>query len=402
MRHKSEIMKKIYPLIIVLIAHFANAQSKDISKIQLKNSAQTLIDSKDGNLLMAAYGEVHFNQPFAENIQYNGSLDVHRQVLLFGYKFDSKTSFITEIEIEHIKEVYLEQAFLNYKAKPWLNLQAGLMLIPMGIVNEYHEPTTFNGVERPMINNVIIPTTWREIGAGIAGNLSDIGLRYQVYAVNGPLGYDNGPKLSGRKPIRGARQKGSQVTISDFDLSGRLTYYGIKGLNFGFSGYFGQTESSLFNNLNQDSTMLSRQADSSSIGINMISSDFRYQLKNFEARGEFIWMNLKNTNEYNAITDQDLGQTAYGYYAEVGYNIGSIFNLKNKLVPFIRYSNYDTHHKVSTNQIRNLNYNNEVITTGISCFLNPNFVVKADYQKQKNGKNIASNTFNAGVGYWFR
>jgi phosphate-selective porin len=148
--------------------------------------------------------------------------------------------------------------------------------------------------------------------------------------------------------------------------------------------------------------MLSRQADSSSIGINMISSDFRYQLKNFEARGEFIWMNLKNTNEYNAITDQDLGQTAYGYYAEVGYNIGSIFNLKNKLVPFIRYSNYDTHHKVSTNQIRNLNYNNEVITTGISCFLNPNFVVKADYQKQKNGKNIASNTFNAGVGYWFR
>ncbi|MGB1039147.1 MAG: hypothetical protein ACPGYY_10925, partial [Bacteroidia bacterium] len=190
-------------IILVFVSGALLAQTNDTTVTQRKNSAQTLIDSKGGNLLMAAYGEVHYNQPFGNSSQYNGQLDVHRQVLLFGYKFDKKTTFVTEIEIEHIKEVYLEQAFLNYQAKPWLNVQAGLLLIPMGIVNEYHEPTTFNGVERPMLDNVMVPTTWREIGAGIAGNIPNVGLRYQLYAVNGPLGYDNGAKLNGKKPIRG-------------------------------------------------------------------------------------------------------------------------------------------------------------------------------------------------------
>lgn len=395
-------MQKIILILSLITTVNSYAQTIDSSKIQLKNSAQTLIDSKDGNLLMAAYGEVHFNQPMAKNTNYNGSLDVHRQVLLFGYKFDSKTSFITEIEIEHIKEVYLEQAFLNYKAKPWLNLQAGLLLIPMGIVNEYHEPTTFNGVERPLINSVITPTTWREIGAGVAGNIPSIGLRYQFYGVNGPLGFDQQGKLKGGKPIRGARQKGSQVTMSDIDLSGRLTYYGVRGLNLGISGYFGKTESSLYNNLHEDSLFQKRQADSSSIGVQILSGDFRYQRKNFEARGEIIWMNLSNTEKYNAFTGQNIGETVYGYYAEIGYNLASILKSKNKLVPFIRYSNYDTHHQVTSSIVTNPSYKNNVITGGLSWFLNPNFVVKGDYQQITNGNNKTVNSLNLGVGYWFR
>ncbi|MBT8327482.1 MAG: hypothetical protein KJP21_07145, partial [Bacteroidia bacterium] len=295
-------MKHLILLLLFCATFGAKAQTKDSTVTQRKNSAQTLIDSKGGNLLMAAYGEVHYNQQVDPDTRYNGELDVHRQVLLFGYKFDQKTSFITEIEIEHIKEVFLEQAFLNYQAKPWLNVQAGLLLIPMGIVNEYHEPTTFNGVERPVIDNVLVPTTWREIGAGVAGNIPNAGLRYQLYLVNGPLGYDGSAKLNGSKPIRGARQKGSQVTMTSPDFSGKLTYYGIKGLDFGLAGYFGNTESSLFNNLKKDSLAQLNQADSSSIGIAMIGVDFRYQLKKFETRGELILANLSNTDQYNALT----------------------------------------------------------------------------------------------------
>ena len=395
-------MRKSLFWIVLISPYLSFAQLSDSSKTQLKNSAQTLIDSKDGNLLLAAYGEVHFNQPMAEKTSYNGSLDVHRQVLLFGYKFDNKTSFITEIEIEHIKEVYLEQAFLNYKAKPWLNIQAGLLLIPIGIINEYHEPTTFNGVERPLINSTIIPTTWREIGAGVAGNIPSIGLRYQLYAVNGPLGFDNEAKLNGEKPIRGARQKGSQVTMTGIDVSGRLTYYGVRGLNLALSGYWGKTESSLYHNLHDDSLSMKSRADSSSVGVRMISGDFRFQKKNFEARGELILMNLSNTSQYNAFTNQDLGKTAYGYYAEVGYNIGKLIHAKNKVVPFFRYSNYDTHQQTSASLISNPNYKNWAYTSGISWFINPNFVVKGDYQHFINGNNNTLNMINLGVGYWFR
>lgn len=389
--------------LITLIANQVFGQVKnDSNYIPRVNSAQTLIASKDGNLLMAAYGEVHFNQPFGSNTRNNGMLDVHRQVLLFGYRFNKKTSFITEIEIEHIKEVYLEQAFLNHEIKPWLNFQAGLMLIPMGIVNEYHEPTVFNGVERPVIDNVLVPTTWREIGAGFAGNLTNIGLRYQLYAVNGPLGYDGEGQLNGAKPIRGARQKGSQVTMSHPDFAGKLTYFGVKGLDIGLAAYIGQTESSLFNNLSLDSTHLVAQADSSSVGVQMVGLDFRYQLKKFQARGQWIMLNLTNTNQYNGLVGSNLGTSAYGYYLEAGYDVSSWFKLKQRLVPFVRYSSYNTHASVNEGQGVNAAFQNDIVTTGLSYFLTNSMVLKADYQRIEDGNNKVRNTVNAGLGYWFR
>jgi len=93
---------------------------------------------------------------------------VHRLVIFIGHKFNDKLSFFSEIELEHVKEIYVEQAFLEYKLTSWMNLRGGLVLIPMGIVNEYHEPPTFNGVERPNLDKYIVPTTWREIGLGLA------------------------------------------------------------------------------------------------------------------------------------------------------------------------------------------------------------------------------------------
>jgi len=190
--------------------------------------------------------------------------------------------------------------------------------------------------------------------------------------------------------------------MTGIDVSGRLTYYGVRGLNLALSGYWGKTESSLYHNLHDDSLSMKSRADSSSVGVRMISGDFRFQKKNFEARGELILMNLSNTSQYNAFTNQDLGKTAYGYYAEVGYNIGKLIHAKNKVVPFFRYSNYDTHQQTSASLIANPNYKNWAYTSGISWFINPNFVVKGDYQHFINGNNNTLNMINLGVGYWFR
>jgi hypothetical protein len=111
------------------------------------------------------------------------------------------------------------------------NFKGGLLLIPMGIVNEYHEPTTFNGVERPLIENRITPTTWREIGFGITGTVLPASLKYQAYVVNGFNGYDGDANLTGSKGFRSGRQKGAESYISSPSFTGKIEYFGIRGLN---------------------------------------------------------------------------------------------------------------------------------------------------------------------------
>ncbi len=111
------------------------------------NMAQTILNNQSSNpLTIGLYAQIDYNQPINSGVRQNGKMDVHRLVTFLGYRFNSRTHFISEIEVEHVKEIYIEQAFINYAIRPQLNIRAGLMLIPMGIINEYHEPPTFNGV----------------------------------------------------------------------------------------------------------------------------------------------------------------------------------------------------------------------------------------------------------------
>nr|MBC8295454.1 hypothetical protein [Pelagibacterales bacterium] len=142
---------------------------------------QNLTNIESG-LTIGGYGEVTYNDPD----EGSSELDVQRLVMLFVYKFDDRVSFITEIEYEHVKEVYIEQAWLNYALNDNTNLRAGLLLVPMGIVNEYHEPTTYKAVARPTLDNTIVPTTWRDIGIAVSGRLNNLNMRYQSYMMNGP------------------------------------------------------------------------------------------------------------------------------------------------------------------------------------------------------------------------
>jgi len=166
-------------LLINLLVYSTFGQKTDSIQTQSQNIADRMLSS-DSKLTLGGYGEVHYNQPINNNQKNNGVLDVHRLVVLLGYNFNTKVQFVSEIEFEHVSEVFIEQAFLQYKLNSYLNFRAGLMLIPMGIINEFHEPTTFNGVERPAIDTRISPTTWREIGVGITGNILPASIKYQL------------------------------------------------------------------------------------------------------------------------------------------------------------------------------------------------------------------------------
>lgn len=399
--------KKILLFAFALAIVLASAQSTDNAPNQFTNIADNLL-LKDSKLVVGGYGEVHYNQPLDGSTYNNGKLDVHRIVMLFGYNFNEKTQFVTELEFEHVVEVYVEQAFLQYKLNNYLNFRGGLMLVPMGIINEYHEPTTFNGVERPLIDTYISPSTWREIGFGITGNVLPASLKYQAYVMNGFNGYDGSAKLGGKNGLRKGRQKGAEAYASSPNFTGKIEYYGIRGLNIGLSGYFGNTQSTLYDGVDKEDDASISMADSSVVGVSMLGLDTRYNLKGLQLRGQFYYSSLSNSGQYNTFTANvdgplnDLGSSMIGYYAEVGYNVLRSIKTEKQLVPFLRYEFLNTHNSVENSITKNLNYEKRIITTGLSFALTNGAVAKADMQFIKSGNDDKyAKTLNLGVGVMF-
>ena len=401
-------MKGLLLILIMLTASlFTFAQESKNVSTQYTNSVDNLLLT-DSKLVVGGYGEVHYNQPMSGSTYNNGKLDVHRVVMLLGYNFNEKTQFISEIEFEHVSEVYIEQAFLNYKLNNAINFRGGLMLVPMGIVNEYHEPTTFNGVERPLIDNTIAPTTWREIGFGITGTILPASMKYQAYLMNGFNGYNGAAKLNGSKGLRSGRQKGAESYISSPNFAGKVEYFGIRGLNIGLSAYLGKTQSTLYDGMDKDDNAAIASADSSVVGISMFGLDARYSLKGLQLRGQLYYSSLSNSDEYNEFTAatngslNDLGSAMIGYYVEAGYNVLRTVNTDKQLVPFVRYEFLNTHSSVENNISKNPSYEKTAITAGLTLALTKGAVIKTDIQLLKNAATDKyAKTFNAGIGVMF-
>lgn len=388
-------MKKILLSLVMGASSLLSFAQTDLDSITFdpqrqQNSAQRVLSANNDAVTIGAYGEITYNQPEGKN----GELDVQRLVWLLGYQFSDKVQFFTEVEFEHVKEVYVEQAFVNYNFAKDINLRAGLMLVPMGIINEYHEPTTFNGVERPAIAGSIVPTTWREIGVGLTGRINSASLAYQAYLFNGFKSTDATGKgfIGGSSGLRGGRQKGAESTINTPNLSAKVEYYGFLGLRLGLAGYFGRTQAA------DEVDMI----DGADVGMSMVGLDARYVYRRFTARGEYIYASLSDTEDYNEFTGKDLGSALSGWYAEAAYNLLPLSN-KQKLFAFGRYEDYDTHAETAGNLVDNPAYDRNDITLGLSYHIAPGVVFKGDYQIKDNAMegNEARNQLNFGVGVWF-
>ena len=359
------------------------------------NAAQRILSGNYASAVtIGAYGEMLYNQPEGDN----GELDVQRLVLLLGYRFNDRTQFVTEIEFEHVEEVFVEQAFVNYNVGNSVNLRGGLMLVPMGIVNEFHEPTTFNGTERPAMDNVIVPTTWRELGIGVNGRFNDISLGYQAYLFNGFKSTEADGEggvsgfLRGSNGLRSGRQKGIKSTVDNPNLSTKFDYYGIPGLRLGVSTYFGKTQAA-------DDV---EEIEGANVGIAMFGLDARYAYQRFTARGQFVHATLSDTEDYNTLTGRDLGSALQGWYIEGAFNLLPIKN-QQKLFAFARYERYDTHASTAGSLARNEAYDRTDVTTGLTYHLAPGVVLKGDYQFRSNAleNDDVKDRLNFGIGVWF-
>ena len=395
-------MKNILAVVLLLTISLAS-QAQVFIDSTINSSTKKIIYNTENKFSLGSYGEAHLNAPINSGTYQNATADLHRVILFMGYKFNNKLQFFSEIEFEHVKEVYVEQAYLNYSFNSALNFKTGVILIPMGYVNEFHEPTLFNGVERPTVDKTIIPTTWRELGFGIHGLAKKANLKYQLYIVNGFKGYDGSAKVSGSGGLRSARQKAAKATVRKPSITSKVTFYGIDGLHLSLSGYYGQTESSLYSGLSTDDQMGIAAADSSTLGVGMASINAEYRLGDLKIRAVGILTSMSNTDKYNTFTNSSVASQMMGYYGEVAYD----FRLKKgkafpKLIPFVRYENFDTHYKVNSNLTRNEAYNREILTGGLGFQLTPGTIFKADYQWLKTTANPKpTNMFNLGFGFWF-
>lgn len=366
-------------LICTLSAHEDEAKLKDNSK-----------------LFKGGFGELHYNQPIGKNPNKNGLLDLHRLVVEMGYAFSDKIYFFGEIAYEYVSEVLVEQLYINYEINHAFNIKAGLLPIPMGIVNQAHEPNMFNGVEHPATNLYITPTAWRELGIGIHGKIEKLSLNYQLYIINGFSTYKNGEgQATGETALRGARQKGIESFVSYPNLTAKLSYSGIPNLTLGISTYLGKTQSDLYDSAPES------VADSTVVGIQMFGIDLQYEYDGWQLRGEAMYNKLSNTEEYNAYTKQDLGSALLGYYAELGYNIFANTNKKMVLTPFVRYAKYNTHQKVDASMTKNKSYDREFLTAGVTYFLTPQVILKADYQRITDAQSADYDMLNFGINFVF-
>jgi hypothetical protein len=324
---------------------------------------------------VGGYGELHYNTFSEDGKPWEKQLDFHRFVLFLGHAWSEEWSFRAEVELEHnlVKdgqgELELEQAFVNYHYANYLGFQAGVILVSTGLINEYHEPPRFFGVERPEYNKVIIPTTWFGNGASAYGLVN--GFEYRVSIMEGL----NADGLSAQSGIRGGREKGFEVDAENLLYNGKVDFVGFPGLRFGASY--------IYNNAKGDST---------TIEVNLIEFHAQYQAHNVYAILE----------AGNISYGSGEIETSRGYYFDLGYNIGSLFNIDFKIIPFIRYSDINTAATTKTGANSEKENHHTQWMVGINILPIDQVVFKVDYGETKvELGSVKSKMFNLGVGYMF-
>jgi hypothetical protein len=378
----------------------AAPEAKATGSHGLAPAASKVYETK-GGLSIGGYGEVLYEnfESRLEDGTYTpkaNTVDFLRQILYVGYKFNETFVFNTEIEFEHAKAsssandpgaISVEFAYLDVLLAKGFNVRAGMLLVPMGFVNEIHEPPTYLGAKRPVTETAIIPSTWRENGVGIHGDLPG-NLSYRFYAVNG-LRADRFTKAG----IRGGRQNGGNALAESLALTGRLDWNPLPGATFGVSFYSGNS------NQNDGTTTVSGERISTRI---------------LEAHAEYRWRGLQTRALYARMTNgaagvkaatpaaaRELGTKQFGGYLEAGYDVlGGRFG-KHALLPFVRVERVNTQQEVVAGVTADKANDQSLRTVGLVYKPIPQIAVKADLQTIENHARKGRNQVNIGLGYYF-
>ena len=347
----------------------------------------------------AGYGEMLAENFASENESGAGNApttrwDFLRAVLYTGYRFNDRFLFNSEIEVEHGNEIFVEFAYVDYMATENLSFRGGMLLIPLGLVNEFHEPTVFFGARRPETEQRIIPSTWRENGGGVLGSFGPVNVR--AYVTNGFNGA--GFRAAG---LRGGRQRGIQARSANLAFSGRLDVTPIPGVFAGVGVYNGGS--------GQEQVVLDGRR--LSMGTTVSEVHAQAQFRGFDIRGLFAHATVDEAGDATRAlvaagvsgvsASAPIAEAMQGGYVQIGYNVLSQFRSDVAVTPYLRYEQVDTQHRVSNGFTRALAQDAEFTTVGVDFKPIPNVVVKTEYQWISNAANTGRNQFNLNLGYAF-
>lgn len=330
-------------------------------------------------------------------------LDFLRAVVYLGYKFNDKILFNSEIEYEHAStaaagSVSLEFAYLDFFLTSTVGVRAGLVLAPMGFVNEQHEPTTFLGSTRPETELRIIPTTWRENGVGLFGQTGPF--EFRAYVVNGLDAVEGGTSgASGfsAQGLRGGRQRGSKAVAEDLAGVVRLDYVSLAGILAGTSVYAG--------NSGQGATLPAAPGVTIGALTTIWEAHVEYRAHGFDLRalGSIAWVDdVRALNQAQGLTgDESIGERMYGAYLQAGYDVLRRVETRHRLLPYVRLERINTQDRVPAGFAADPANDQTITTLGAQWLPIPQVVVKADYQVWSDEADQGLNRFNLALGYVF-
>lgn len=315
---------------------------------------------------LGGYGELHYN-----NLDSKREIDFHRFVLYVGHDFSESVRFVSELELEHsiagegkAGEIELEQAYVQFDLPAQQHARAGLFLVPVGILNDTHEPTTFYGVERNPIEGNIIPSTWWEAGAAAGGRFGESGLSYDL-AVHSGLAM---PVIGGSAYLpRSGRQKVANARANDLAYTGRLRWQGIPGIEVGGSAQW-----------QNDAT---QTLDAETVSALLTEAHVIVEKGWFGVRGLYANWELDGAGPAAAGRDrQD------GYFGELSVRPWQAFGV------FARHNVWDNGGTTPGTE-------REQFDVGFNYWPIASVVIKADYQNQEGA--VDDDGYNLGVGYRF-
>jgi hypothetical protein len=348
-------------------------------------------------LSIGGYGEANYSGKVSDKGGSTNDADLERLVLYAGYKFTDNILFNSEIEYEHATtgegdeekgEVSVEFAALDFFIDPMANIRAGLVLMPMGFINQIHEPPFFYGNFRPEVEQRIIPSTWREMGVGLFGQITPE-LTYTAYLVNGL----NAEEFAS-DGIREGRGGGSQAKAETFGSVARMDYApsAVPGLSIGGSAYIGEA--------GQNDTIAGQKPD---VLTQLYEAHAQWKYRGLEWRALGSWGHIGDAAILSAAKGETIGSENYGWYTEVGYDIlpHLIADTAQYLAPFFRYEQFDTIAETPDGFLDNGNLDRQIYQVGLQYKPIPNVVIKADYRNISAETGSVPDDFNLGLGFIF-
>ncbi|MBU1658798.1 OprO/OprP family phosphate-selective porin [bacterium] len=358
-----------------------NYTTVDVSKSHsgLGSAASKVYYSKSP-LSIGGYGEMYFANEVKNTGSAKSTLDVYRFVPYIGYKFTDNIILNVELEFEHGGvannggtseggEVIVEFMYLDFLLNPHANIRVGNFLVPMGLINERHEPTLFTTVQRPNTSKLILPSTWHESGLMVYGNIVD-NLSYKFAALSA---LQTG--VNGEKWLRDARGGSFKQTDAALGFVARLDYTGINGLFIGASSYYAP----------------SVNGTDSTTNINDVHLD--YKNSGIRVYGTYAFANRSNASDIatNAV------ESAKGGYVNLSYDLLSRTSSKNSLPIFVQFESVNPEDKKADTTSGD---SIDTTTLGINYFPHEQVVLKLDYTLYAKGLS-ESDTTSVSMGFIF-